>query len=181
MFTKGAAREACSSPQADVLFYTVADCQLGRLLIARSDKGVCSVLLGDRADALGMDLAESFRQSTLVENKAALKDEVARVLRYIEKPSSGLHLRLDMRGTPFQRRVWEKLKAITVGRTVGCCELAHWISALANPRVVAGACVANRIALAIPCHRVVSDRGVVAAYGWGAQRKSFLLEKEAMK
>jgi AraC family transcriptional regulator of adaptative response/methylated-DNA-[protein]-cysteine methyltransferase len=180
VITKEAAQAKCASMQTDVLFYSVTDCELGKLLIARSEKGVCSVLLGDTADDVVTDLAGRFPQSTIFQNTGSLKDEVAKVRRYIEKPSNGLHLRLDMRGTPFQRRVWEKLKAIPVGKTVSYKELAHWISALANPRAVARACAANPIALAIPCHRVVSSQGLLAGYRWGVQRKSLLLQKEAI-
>lgn len=169
----------CTSVPADVLSYAVADSELGKVLVARSAKGVCSILLGDDADELAADLAERFPQSTLVLSEAAVKEDVATVLRYIAKPSAGLHMTLDMRGTPFQRRVWEKLKAIGVGRTVSYMELAKWISPLANPRAVAGACAANPIALAIPCHRVVRMNGDLAGYRWGIERKRTLIAKEA--
>jgi methylated-DNA-[protein]-cysteine S-methyltransferase/AraC family transcriptional regulator of adaptative response/methylated-DNA-[protein]-cysteine methyltransferase len=109
-----------------------------------------------------------------------VKDDVAKVLLYIEKASHGLQMTLDMRGTPFQRRVWEKLKAIHAGRTVSYMELARWLSPLANPRAVASACAANPIALAIPCHRVVRNNGDLAGYRWGIERKRALIQKEAM-
>ena len=167
------------STAAGVLSYAVADCELGKVLVARSAKGVCSILLGDNAEELEADLADRFPQSTLVSSEAVMKNDVAKVLRYIAKPSGGLHLTLDMHGTSFQRRVWEKLKAIAVGRTVSYTELAKWISPLANPRAVAGACAANPIALAIPCHRVVRTNGDLAGYRWGIERKRTLIEKEA--
>ena len=170
-----------TSTAADVLTYTVADCELGKVLVARSAKGVCSILLGDDAEELRADLANRFPQSTLIPSKAAVKDDVSKVLLYIEKPSHGLRLMLDMRGTPFQRRVWEKLKAIRAGRTVSYVELARWLSPLANPRAVASACAANPIALAIPCHRVVRNNGDLAGYRWGIERKRALIQKEAME
>ena len=117
-----------TSAAADVLTYAVADCELGKVLVARSAKGVCSILLGDDAEELRADLANRFPQSTLIPSKTAVMDDVAKVLLYIEKPSHGLHLTLDMRGTPFQRRVWEKLKAIHAGRTVSYMELARWLA-----------------------------------------------------
>jgi AraC family transcriptional regulator of adaptative response/methylated-DNA-[protein]-cysteine methyltransferase len=98
----------------------------------------------------------------------------------VDKPAEGLHLTLDMRGTPFQRRVWEKLRSIPVGRTVTYTELARWISPLASARAIAGACAANPIALAIPCHRVVRTDGELAGYFWGIERKRELLKREAM-
>ncbi len=166
------------STAAGVLSYAVAGCELGKVLVARSAKGVCAILLGDNAEELEADLADRFPQSTLLASEAVVKNDVAKVLRFIAKPSGGLQLTLDMRGTPFQRRVWEKLKAIAVGRTVSYTELAKWIGALANPRAVAGACAANPIALAIPCHRVVRTNGDLASYRWGLERKRTLIEKE---
>lgn len=164
---------------ADIIRYAIANSELGKVLVARSTNGVCSVLLGDDAEALATDLAIRFPQSTLVQSGTAVEDDVAKILRYIAKPSGGLHLTLDMRGTPFQRRVWEKLKAISVGRTVSYMELAKWVGPLVNPRAVAGACAANPIALAIPCHRVVRSNGDLAGYRWGIERKRVLIRKEA--
>jgi AraC family transcriptional regulator of adaptative response/methylated-DNA-[protein]-cysteine methyltransferase len=98
----------------------------------------------------------------------------------VDNPAAGLHLTLDMRGTPLHRRVWEKLRAIPVGRTVTYTELARWISPLTSARVVAGACAANPIALAIPCHRVVRSGRDLAGYRWGIERKRELIRKEGM-
>jgi O-6-methylguanine DNA methyltransferase len=100
-------------------------------------------------------------------------------MRFVDKPAEGLCLPLDMRETPFQRCVWERLRAIPVGRTVTCVELARWISPMASARAVAGACAANPIALAVPCHRVVRSNGDLAGYRWGIERKRELLRKEA--
>lgn len=173
------AQVSSTSTAAGVLSYAVADCELGKVLVARSAKGVCSILLGDNAGDLAADLADRFPRFTLVSSEAMLENDVAKVLRYIAKPSSGLHLTLDMRGTPFQRRVWERLKAISAGRTVSDMDLARWISPLASPRPVAGACAANPIALAVPCHRVVRTNGDLAGYRWGVERKRALIAKEA--
>lgn len=164
----------------DSLSYAVADCEFGKVLVARSAKGVCAILLGDDAEGLAEDLATRFPQSTLVSNEDAVKEDVTQVLRYIEKPSAGLHLTLDMRGTPFQRRVWEKLQTIPAGRTVSYRDLAGWISALASPRAVGNACAANPIAMAIPCHRVVRGTGELAGYRWGIERKRTLIQKETV-
>jgi methylated-DNA-[protein]-cysteine S-methyltransferase/AraC family transcriptional regulator of adaptative response/methylated-DNA-[protein]-cysteine methyltransferase len=165
---------------ADVLSSAVGDSELGKVQVARSAKGVCSILLADDGEELTADLASRFPQSTLVLSEALVKDDVEKVLRYIARPSEGLHLTLDMRGTPFQRRVWEKLKAISTGRTVSYMELAKWISPLANPRAVASSCAANPIALAIPCHRVFRRNGDLAGYRWGIERKRELIRREAL-
>jgi O6-methylguanine-DNA--protein-cysteine methyltransferase len=97
-------------------------------LVARSVNGVCAILIGADHDELEADLAARFPQATLVANEAVVHDDLAKVIRFADKPAEGFHLTLDMRGTPLQRRVWEKLRAIPVGRTVTYLELAHWIS-----------------------------------------------------
>ena len=164
----------------DILSYAIGKCALGKVLVARSATGVCALLIGDDGDELEADLATRFPQTTRVANEAVVHDDLAKVIRFVEKPAKGLQLTLDMRGTPFQRRVWEKLRAISVGRTVTYMELARWISPFASPRAVAGACAANPIALAIPCHRVVRSNGDLAGYRWGIERKRELIRKEAM-
>ena len=164
----------------DILFHATGECALGRVLVARSADGVCAILIGADHDELQGDLAGRFPQTTLVANDAVVHDDLAKVIRFVDNPAAGLHLTLDMRGTPLHRRVWEKLRAIPVGRTVAYTELARWISPLTSARVIAGACAANPIALAIPCHRVVRSDGDLAGYRWGIERKRELLRKEAM-
>ncbi|KRE12259.1 cysteine methyltransferase [Bosea sp. Root483D1] len=180
MITNDNFRTAREAKPLDILLYATARSALGQVLIARSGKGICAILLGDSAKELAADLAARFPQATLLASEAAIRDDLAKVRRYIENPAEGLDLALDMRGTPFQRRVWEKLRAIPAGRTVSYRELALWISPLANPRAVGSACAANPIALAIPCHRVVRSDGDLAGYRWGLERKRALIEKEAI-
>ena len=164
----------------DILFHATGECALGRVLVARSVDGVCAILIGADHDELQADLADRFPQATLVANEAVVHDDLAKAIRFVDNPAGGLHLTLDMRGTPLHRRVWEKLRAIPVGRTVTYTELARWISPLTSARVVAGACAANPIALAIPCHRVVRADGDLAGYRWGIECKRELIRKEAM-
>jgi AraC family transcriptional regulator, regulatory protein of adaptative response / methylated-DNA-[protein]-cysteine methyltransferase len=164
---------------ADILSYATGECALGQVLVASSATGVCAILIGDDRDELEADLAARFPKAKLVPNKSAVHDGLARVIRFVDKPSDKLHLTLDLRGTPFQRRVWEKLRAILVGNTVTYAELSRWISPLAPVRAVASACAASPIALAIPCHRVVRSTGDLAGYRWGIERKRALLRKEA--
>ena len=164
----------------DILSYATGECALGRVLVARSVDGVCAILIGAEHDEVEADLAARFPQATLIANEAVVHDDLAKVIRFVDKPAAGLHLTLDMRGTPLHRRVWEKLRAIPVGRTVTYTELARWISPLTSARVVAGACAANPIALAIPCHSVVRSGGDLAGYRWGIERKRELIRKEAM-
>ena len=164
----------------DILSYATGECALGRVLVARSVDGVCAILIGAEHDEVEADLAARFPQATLIANEAVVHDDLAKVIRFVDNPAAGLHLTLDMRGTPLHRRVWEKLRAIPVGRTVTYTELARWISPLTSARVVAGACAANPIALAIPCHRVIRTNGDLAGYSWGIERKRELIRREAM-
>ncbi|WP_439622002.1 methylated-DNA--[protein]-cysteine S-methyltransferase [Shinella sp.] len=180
MIANKALRAAPRVKTADILSFAVADCTLGKVLLAQSNKGVCAILIGDSAEDLVADLARRFPQAMLVPGEAAVKEPMEAVLRFIAAPSVGLHLTLDTRGTPFQRRVWERLRTIPVGSTVSYRELAGWISPLASPRAVGAACAANPIALAIPCHRVLRANGELAGYRWGIERKRELLRKEAM-
>jgi len=171
---------AATHATVDTISYATGECALGRLLVARSASGVCAILIGEDHDELAADLAARFPQAELVANEAVVGDDLAKVIRFVERPAEGLHLVLDMRGTPFQRRVWEKLRTIPVGRTVTYTELARWIGPLTSARAVAGACAANPIALAVPCHRVVRSDGDLAGYRWDVERKRELLRREAV-
>jgi len=166
----------------DVLLFGVGDSALGKVLLARSAKGVCAILLGDEAGELEADLASRFPEAALVANEVMVCDDLAKVIRYAEKPSEGLDLTLDMRGTPLQRRIWQQICAIPVGNTMSYMHLARLINNVypkVAARVVANACAANPIALAVPCHRVIRTDGELAGYRWGIERKRDLIEKEA--
>ena len=167
----------------DVLLFGVGDSALGKVLLARSAKGVCAILLSDDAGELEADLAGRFPEATLVANEVMVRDDLAKVVRYAEKPSEGLDLALDMRGTPLQRRIWQQICAIPVGNTMSYMHLARLINNVypkVAARVVANACAANMIALAVPCHRVIRTDGELAGYRWGIERKRDLIEKEAL-
>jgi len=171
-----------STPQhgPDTIAYATSECVLGQLLVAQSVKGVCAILIGADRYELEADLASRFPKATLVADEDAVHENMAQVIRFAEKPAEGLDIPLDMRGTPFQRRVWEKLRAIPVGKTATYTDIAHWIGSPAAARAVAAACAANPIALAIPCHRVVRGDGDAAGYRWGIERKLEIIRREAM-
>jgi methylated-DNA-[protein]-cysteine S-methyltransferase/AraC family transcriptional regulator of adaptative response/methylated-DNA-[protein]-cysteine methyltransferase len=167
---------------ADVLFHATGSCVYGTVLVARSIKGVCAILLGEDARALEDDLAKRFPHATCVPDEAMVRDDLAKVARYAQAPSEGLDLTLDMRGTPVQRRVWNALRSIPLGETRSYMHAARLVN-VAYPqitaRIVANACAANPLALIIPCHRVVRADGELAGYRWGLERKRELLENEA--
>ena len=167
---------------ADVLFYATGGCAFGTVLIARSTEGVCAILLGDDARALEDDLARRFPHATFVPNEAMVRDDLAKVARYADKPAEGLDLTLDMRGTPIQRRVWNAIRSIPPGKTKSYMQVALLINTAypqVTARIVANACAANPLGLVIPCHRVIRADGELAGYCWGLERKRQLLEKEA--
>jgi AraC family transcriptional regulator of adaptative response/methylated-DNA-[protein]-cysteine methyltransferase len=158
--------------------FAVAQCSLGALLVATTAKGICSILLGDDPDALVRDLQDSFPKAELIGAEPAFEATVAQVVAFVEAPRIGLDLPLDLRGTAFQQRVWQALRAIPAGRTVGYAELAAQLGMPQGARAVAGACAANPVAIAVPCHRVVRNDGSISGYRWGVERKRALLERE---
>lgn len=161
------------------LRFAIGQCSLGAILVAQSDKGICAILLGDDADDLARDLQERFPKATLVGGDRKFEKRVAQVVGFVEAPKLGLDLPLDIRGTAFQQRVWKALQKIPAGKTASYAEIAKRIGSPSSTRAVAGACAANAIAVAIPCHRVVRTDGGLSGYRWGVERKRALLESEA--
>jgi AraC family transcriptional regulator of adaptative response/methylated-DNA-[protein]-cysteine methyltransferase len=159
--------------------FAVGESSLGAILVARSAKGVCAILMGDDADALLRDLQDRFPRATLIGGDADFEKLVAQVVGLVEAPAVGLDLPLDIRGTAFQRRVWRAIAAIPPGRTASYTDVARAIGAPGAVRAVARACAANALAVAIPCHRVVRTDGSLSGYRWGIARKRALLEREA--
>ena len=164
---------------ATAIHFAIGECTLGAILVARSERGVCAILLGDDADALARDLQDRFPNATLVGGDADFEHWVARVVGLVEAPRLGHDLPLDLRGTAFQQRVWQALRAIAPGQTLSYSELAERIAAPTAARAVAQACAANPLAVAIPCHRVVRSDGALSGYRWGVERKRALLQREA--
>ena len=159
--------------------FAIGECSLGSILVARSERGICAISLGDDPDALARDLQDRFPQARLIGDDPQFAALVARVVGLVEAPGVGLDLPLDVRGTAFQRRVWEALREIPAGSTASYAQIAEKIGAPKSVRAVAQACGANRIAIAIPCHRVVRQDGHLSGYRWGVQRKRELLAREA--
>lgn len=159
--------------------FALGQCSLGAILVAESPRGVCAIALGDDPDALLRDLQDRFPHARLLGSDEAFEQRVAQVVGFVEAPHIGLALPLDLRGTAFQQRVWQALRAIPAGHTLSYSELAARIGAPKAIRAVAGACAANTLAVAIPCHRVVRSDGSLSGYRWGVERKRALLAREA--
>lgn len=170
-YRKGGADEA--------IRFAVGQCALGALLVAQSRRGVCAIALGDDPETLVRELQDRFPRAEMTGDDPAFNTLVAQAAALVEAPGTGLSLPLDMRGTAFQERVWQALRRIPPGRTVSYAELARLIGEPRAVRAVAGACGANRIAVAVPCHRVVRTDGALSGYRWGVARKRALLEREA--
>lgn len=164
--------------KGEVLRFAVGQADLGAVLVASSARGVAAILLGDDADALLRELQDRFPHAELIGGDAAYEALVAQVVGCVQAPGTGLDLPLDIRGTAFQRRVWEALRAIPPGETRSYTQIAEAIGAPSAVRAVAGACAANALAVAIPCHRVVRSDGSLSGYAWGVERKAALLARE---
>jgi AraC family transcriptional regulator of adaptative response/methylated-DNA-[protein]-cysteine methyltransferase len=173
-----ATRYRAGGTGSDIRF-AVGLCSLGSILVAASERGVCAIMLGDDPDALLRELQDRFPQANFVGGNAKFERLVARVVGLVEHPRLGLDLPLDVRGTAFQQRVWQALRAIPAGETATYTEIAKRIGAPTAVRAVAQACAANALAVAIPCHRVVRSDGSLSGYRWGVERKRALIEREA--
>ena len=163
-----------------VIRFAVGQCALGAILVAQSQRGICAILLGDDPDQLARELQDQFPKAEIIGGDARFELLVAQVVGFVEAPSMGLQLPLDVRGTAFQERVWRALRQIPPGTTVSYADIAARIGAPRATRAVAQACAANRIAVAIPCHRVVRRDGQPGGYRWGVDRKRELLYREAV-
>jgi AraC family transcriptional regulator of adaptative response/methylated-DNA-[protein]-cysteine methyltransferase len=158
--------------------FAIGECSLGSILVASSVRGVCAIFLGDDPAALAQELRNRFSRASLIGGDRGFEQLVAKVVGLIEAPGVGLDLPLDVRGTAFQQRVWQALRAIPAGATASYAEIAKQIGAPKSVRAVARACAANAVAVAIPCHRVVLSDGGLAGYRWGVERKRALLARE---
>jgi AraC family transcriptional regulator of adaptative response/methylated-DNA-[protein]-cysteine methyltransferase len=176
---------AARPPRArtEALAFAIDASSLGLVLVARAGSGIAAILLGDDRDALEHALRERFPRAALIEDLAALRDDLARVTALVEAPASGSPdaLALDPRGTAFQRRVWDALRAIPAGTTVTYAQIATRIGVPTAVRAVAQACAANPLAVVVPCHRVVRSDGALSGYRWGVARKRTLLAREAAR
>jgi AraC family transcriptional regulator of adaptative response/methylated-DNA-[protein]-cysteine methyltransferase len=158
--------------------FAVGRSTLGAILVASSRKGIAAILLGNDPDKLLRELQNRFPKARLIGAEKDYETLIAHVVGFIEAPGQSLGLPLDIRGTAFQQRVWRALRKIPAGKTVTYSEIARKIGSPKSVRAVAGACAANNIAVAIPCHRVVRTDGSLSGYAWGVERKRGLLTRE---
>lgn len=158
--------------------YTIAKSDLGLLLVAATEKGVCSVALGDGEKELEEHLTKEFPRAEISKDETALGDWVKELLLYLEGQKTKIVLPLDVQATAFQMRVWEALRQIPYGETRSYNDIAKELNQPNASRAVARACATNPVALVNPCHRVVREGGEISGYRWGVERKKSLLNKE---
>lgn len=158
--------------------YTVTDCELGRILVGRTIKGLCSVAFADDDAELEQNLKEEYPNAEIIKDAGVLKSFVDEILQHLAGKQKRLDLPLDIQATAFQMRVWELLRKIPFGETVSYSQIAEMLGDKKKVRAVAQACAKNRVAVVIPCHRVVASDGKLSGYRWGVERKRKLLEHE---
>jgi AraC family transcriptional regulator, regulatory protein of adaptative response / methylated-DNA-[protein]-cysteine methyltransferase len=166
--------------------FAIGESSLGLVLVARNELGVCAILMGDDRGELIRDLQDRFAEANAIGDDEDCEQLIAKVVGFVETPGMGLDLPLDVKGiikgikgTAFQRRVWEALCEIPVGSTASYTDIANRIGSPRSVRAVAQACGANPLAVVIPCHRVVRGDGTLSGYRWGVERKRMLLDREA--
>lgn len=158
--------------------YIITDCELGKLLVARTPRGICSVTFGDSVKELREGLLKEYPNAEIAEGAENLKDAVEEILKYLAGKNRRFALHLDLLATAFQMQVWDFLRKIPYGETRSYSEVAEAIGDKKKVRAVAQACAKNRVAVVIPCHRVVASNGSLSGYRWGVDRKKKLLAKE---
>jgi AraC family transcriptional regulator of adaptative response/methylated-DNA-[protein]-cysteine methyltransferase len=158
--------------------YAFGKCHFGKIVVAASERGVCSILFGETQQELTEELSARFSKATLIRDSTAMQQLVAEVVAGIENPVLAQTLPLDVQGTAFQEKVWTALRRIAPGETASYSQIAAGIGQPTAARAVARACGANPVAVLIPCHRVVGAGGDLTGYRWGVERKRRLLEHE---
>jgi AraC family transcriptional regulator, regulatory protein of adaptative response / methylated-DNA-[protein]-cysteine methyltransferase len=162
----------------ETIRFAIAPCALGQLLVAATDRGVCSVMLGDQSSKLEGLLRQQFSAATIVADATGIADQVGAILAAMTDHPAVNDIPLDVRATAFQARVWQALRQIPRGQTRSYAELAQAVGQPTAVRAVARACATNPVAIAVPCHRVIGSDGALTGYRWGVERKKTLLEME---
>lgn len=164
----------------EILSYGYADAGLGTILVAASGRGLVALFIGDDRARLLRDLKEAFPAAALAPDQAGLAETLAKAAALVDAPHLPTDLILDLRGSPVELAVWQALQAVPAGETRTYGAIADSLPVTATAQEVGAACAANRIAVAVPCHRVVKSDGSIAGYRWGVQRKRRLINMEGV-
>ncbi|MPT48801.1 MAG: methylated-DNA--[protein]-cysteine S-methyltransferase [Sphingobium sp.] len=164
----------------ETLYYAIGEAQIGTVITAISAKGVAAILIADDAARAKRDLSTAFPDAQLIADETKAGDALRAAIALINAPQNQFPLPLDLRGNAQEMAVWDALRAIPSGETRSYGELAKTITIPTTAQEVGAACAANRIAVAIPCHRVVKADGGISGYRWGVQRKQKLINMEGV-
>lgn len=166
------------SPQ--ILQYGFGQTDLGIIIVAKNARGVAALFIGDDRARLVRDLAAAFPGTECIPDQAGLAQTIAQAEALIDAPHQACGFALDVKGSPIELAVWDALKAIPAGETRSYGAIARSLTLPATAQDVGAACAANRIAVAIPCHRVVKADGSISGYRWGVHRKRRLINREGV-
>ena len=173
-------RQFSDAPAPETMRFGYGDTALGTILVAESLHGIVALFIGDDRATLLQDLKETFPESELLLDEVGLARTIAKAAALVDAPHLGTDLQLDLRGSPVEVAVWEALRAVPVGETRSYGAIAQSLPIAATAQDVGAACAANRIAVAVPCHRVVKSDGSIAGYRWGVRRKRRLINMEGV-
>ena len=168
------------APEPETMRFGYGDTALGTILVAESLHGIVALFIGDDRATLLQDLKETFPESELLLDEVGLARTIAKAAALVDAPHLGTDLQLDLRGSPVEVAVWEALRAVPAGETRSYGAIAQSLPIAATAQDVGAACAANRIAVAVPCHRVVKSDGSIAGYRWGVRRKRRLINMEGV-
>ncbi|HEX4160816.1 MAG TPA: methylated-DNA--[protein]-cysteine S-methyltransferase [Rhizomicrobium sp.] len=163
---------------SEIIRFGYGDTALGSIAVAESENGVAALYIGDDRATLLRDLKDAFPQAEFVLDLTGLAETIAKAVALVESPHLAPDMRLDLRGSPLELAVWNALQAIPPGETRSYGAIAQGLPLAATAQDVSAACAANRIAVAVPCHRVVKSDGSISGYRWGVRRKRRLLNME---
>ena len=166
--------------EPETLRFGYGDTALGTIVVAESTRGVVALFIGDDRAKLLRDLKDAFPEAELVQDQAGLAQTIAKAAALVDAPHLGTDLAVDLRGSPVEVAVWKALQAIPAGETRTYGAIAQSLPMTATAQDVGAACAANRIAVAVPCHRVVKSDGSISGYRWGVQRKRHLINMEGV-
>ena len=166
--------------EPETLRFGYGDTALGTIVVAESTRGVVALFIGDDRAKLLRDMKDAFPEAAFVLDQTGLAQTVAKAVALVDAPHLGTDLMLDLRGSPVEVAVWKALQAIPAGETRTYGAIAQSLPMTATAQDVGAACAANRIAVAVPCHRVVKSDGSISGYRWGVQRKRHLIKMEGV-
>jgi AraC family transcriptional regulator, regulatory protein of adaptative response / methylated-DNA-[protein]-cysteine methyltransferase len=166
--------------EPETLRFGYGDTALGTIVVAESMHGVVALFIGDERAKLLRDLKAAFPEAEFVLDQTSLAQTIAKAAALVDAPQLGTDLTLDLRGSPVEVAVWKALQAIPSGETHPYGAIARDLPITATAQDVGAACAANRIAIAVPCHRVVKSDGSISGYRWGVQRKLVLINMEGV-